>query len=149
MNNTITKPTDILSLLGTIDPASVSVGTVNSDYVDLSQASALLAIITTGVLGASGTINAKLVQATSNAGAGKKDIAGKAITPIVKATGDNAQAEINLFAEELDSENNYQYVSLELTVGTAASQVSAVLLGSAHRYNPASMSNLSSVLQVV
>ena len=149
MNPSITKPTDILSLLGTIDPASVAAGTVTSDYVDMSQASALLAIITTGVLGTSATVSAKLVQATSNAGAGKKDITGKAITQIVKATGDNIQTEINLFAEELDSENNYQYAALELTVGTAASLVSAVLLGSAHRYNPASMSNLSSVAQIV
>ncbi|NTV25928.1 MAG: hypothetical protein HGB01_06925 [Chlorobiaceae bacterium] len=149
MNPSITKPTDIISLLGTIDPASVAVGTVTSDYVDMSQLSALLAVISTGVLGASATVNAKLVQATSNAGAGKKDIAGKSITQIVKATGDNVQAEINLFAEELDGENNYQYVALELTVGTAASQASAVLLGAVHRYNPASMSNLSSVVQIV
>ena len=149
MNPTITKPTEIISLLGTIDPASVAAGTVTSDYVDMSQISSLLAAITTGVLGASATINAKMVQATSAAGAGKKDIAGKAITQIVKASGDNVQAEINLFAEELDTENNYQYAALELTVGTAASLVSAVLLGSAHRYNPASMSNLSSVAQIV
>jgi hypothetical protein len=149
MNPSITKATDLISLLGTIDPASVEAGTVHSDYVDMSQLSVLLAIISTGVLGASATINAKLVQATKADGTGKKDVTGKSITEIVKATGDNVQAEINLFAEELDSENNYQFVALELTVGTAASQVSAVLLGAVHRYNPASAFNLSSVAEVV
>lgn len=147
--NTLLKPTDLIALVGTIDPAAIAAGTVRSDYVDMSQYTSLLSILTTGTLGASGTIDAKLVQATKADGTGKKDIEGKSITQIVKASGDNVQAEINLFAEELDINNNFQFVALELTVGTATSQAGAVLLGCSGRYNPASAFNLASVGEVV
>jgi hypothetical protein len=39
-----------------------------------------------GVLGASATVDAKLQQATDNSGTGVKDVTGKAITQLVKAT---------------------------------------------------------------
>jgi hypothetical protein len=143
------KPSDFLALAGTIDPAAIPASTVRSDYVDMSQYASILAIIASGTLGTAATVDAKLVQATKADGTGKKDIAGKAITQIVKATGDNVQAEINVFNEELDTNNGYQYVALELTVGAAASQAGAVLLGYGARYNPASASNLASVAQVV
>ena len=47
----------------------------------------IMALIQTGVLGAAATLDAKLQQATDAAGTGAKDITGKAIVQIVKATG--------------------------------------------------------------
>jgi hypothetical protein len=66
-------------------------GTVTTGWVDDGQVQRSGADLQTGVLGAAATVDAKLQQATSAAGAGAKDIAGKAITQIVKATGDNKQ----------------------------------------------------------
>ena len=149
MNPSITRPTDVISLLGTIDPGSKAAGTVTSDYVDMSQVSSICAILKTGLLGTAATVDAKLVQATAQAGTGKKDITGKAITQIVKASGDNVQAEINCFSEELDSDNSFRWVALEVTVGAAASVIDATILGYAHRYNPASDYNIASVAEII
>ena len=44
---------------------------------------------------------------------------------------------INLRDDELDVTNGFSYVRLSLTVGTAASLISAMLLGFNARYQPA------------
>ena len=138
-----------LALLAVLSPQSVSAGTVVTSYVPMSNAQRLLAVLQTGVLGASATVDAKLVQATDSSGTGSKDITGKAITQIVKASGDNKQVEIDLRSAELDSNNGFGYVALSITVGTAASLLSAALYGGPLRNGPASAANAASVVQVV
>lgn len=130
------KPSEGLAVLATIDPISQGVGTVTTGWVDQSQFLAVMALIQTGVLGASATVDAKIQQATSSAGAGAKDVTGKAITQIVKASGDNKQALISLKEADLDTEGGFRYVRLSITVGTAASLISATLFGALPRYQP-------------
>jgi hypothetical protein len=57
----------------------------------MKDAKRLMAIIL-GVLGAAATVDAKLQQATDTSGTGAKDISGKAITQLVKASNDNNEA---------------------------------------------------------
>jgi hypothetical protein len=109
----------------------------------------LLAVLQTGVLGAAATVDAKLQQATSAAGAGAKDIAGKAIVQIVKATGDNKQARSTCATTQLDVNNGFRYVRLSLTVGTAASAHRCQLLGVFPRNGLASDANQAAVVQTV
>ena len=137
--------------MATIDPQSnAAASTLTSDYVDMSKVGSLLAIINAGAFVATGKVDAKLVQATAAAGTNKKDITGKAITQLTAAgTDDNKQAFINLFAEELDINNSFRYVALELTNTTAAALVSADLIGFDCSYNPASDYNLASVDEIV
>ena len=130
------KPSEGLAVLATIDPISQGAGTVTTGWVDQSQFLAVMALIQTGVLGASATVDAKIQQATSSAGAGAKDVTGKAITQIVKASGDNKQALISLKEADLDTEGGFRYVRLSITVGTAASLISATLFGALPRYQP-------------
>lgn len=137
------------SLLATIDAASEAAGTVTTGWVSAKNHLAFLAIIATGVLGASATIDAKIEQATTVGGAGVKAVAGKAITQIVKASGDNKQALINFKGQDLDTEGGFAFVRVSVTVGTAASIVGATLLGGAPRYEPASAFNQAGVVQVV
>ena len=132
------KPSEMLAILATIDPISQGAGTVTTGWVDAGQFFALEAIIQTGVLGASATLDGKLQQATDSGGTGVKDVTGKAITQIVKATGDNKQAIINMKGADLDVEGGFRYVRLSLTVGTAASLISAVLQGCMPRMAPVS-----------
>lgn len=148
MNITNQKVSESLALLATINPISQGVGTAVSGWVDMSTMHRLLALIDTGVLGAAATVDAKLQQATSNAGAGAKDITAKAITQIVKASGDNKQAMVNLRADELDVAGGFRYVQLSITVGTAASLVSGALFG-VPAYAPADALNQAAVVQVV
>lgn len=143
------KLSELVAVAATLDAASVAAGTVTTGWVPLKSAMNLLAIIATGVLGASATVDAKLQQATTSTGTGVKDITGKAITQIVKASGDNVQALINLRDDELDAANGFNYVRLSVTVGTAASIVGATLLVGNVNYGPASDLNQAAVAQIV
>ena len=143
------KPSERSALLATYDPASVAASTVLTAWVPVKNIHTLMAVLQTGVMGASGTIDAKLRQATDNAGTGAKDITGKSITQIVKASGDNKQAIINMKTADLDTENGFAFVALSITVGTAASLLSAQLWGCDPRFMDAAGLNQAGVVQVV
>ncbi len=143
------KGSELLSILATIDPASISAGTVTTGWVSAGNHHNLLAVIQTGTLGTSATLDAKLQQASDSTGAGAKDVSGKAIAQIVKATGDNKQALINLRPDELDVANGFAFVRLSLTVGTAASVAGAQLLGVNPRYASADAFNQAAVVQII
>lgn len=147
--NPNTKLSEQVAFMATLDPASVAASTVVTAWVPMANVFQLSALIQTGVLGTSATVDAKLRQATDSSGTGAKDITGKAITQIVKATGDNKQAIVEVRAEELDVNNGYGFVALSITVGTAASQVSAALIAASTRYTPASTFNQAAVVQIV
>ena len=138
-----------LAKLGTIDPVSQAAGTVTSGWISAADFERFVATIQTGVLGASATVDAKLQQATTSSGTGAKDVTGKAITQIVKASGDNKQVDINLRAEELDTNGGFNYFRLSVTVGTATSLISAMIQGGVPRHFPASALNAASVVQLV
>jgi hypothetical protein len=101
------------------------------------------------VLGTGATVDAKLQQAQDASGTGAKDITGKAISQIVKASGDNKQALINVKPEDLDTVSGFGFVRLSVTVGAAASQTAAQVLGINARELPASTANQAAVVQVV
>jgi hypothetical protein len=117
-----------------IPPISQGAGTVDSGWLDMANFHVIEAMIQTGVLGASATVDAKLQQASDAAGTGVEDITGKAITQIVKATGDNKIARISLRPEEmvgalLSFKLTARFVRLRITVGTAASLVGGSVRG--------------------
>ena len=146
MVNSNQRISDQVVLAATIDPDAYGTGAQNSDWVDMGNFEAVLATVYAGTLGASATLDAKLQQATDGSGTGAKDITGKAITQLVKATDDDAQAIIECRSEELDVANGFTHVRLVVTVGTAASDASATIHGVAARYMA---DNLSSVAQRV
>jgi hypothetical protein len=143
------KPSEHLSLLATINPISQGAGTATSGWVAVKNHHALMALIQTGVLGASATVDAKLQQATDGAGAGAKDVTGKAITQIVKASGDNKQAMINMKVADLDTEGGFAFVQLSITVATAASLIAGSLYGAFPRFEDGAAFNQAGVVQVV
>ena len=143
------KGSELFSVLATIDPASQAVGTVTTGWISAGNHHTLLALVQSGVLGTGATLDAKLQQATDASGTGAKDVTGKAITQIVKATGDNKQALINLRPDDLDVTNGYAYVRLSLTVAVAASLTAGQLLGFNPRFAPGDASNQAAVAQVV
>lgn len=146
---TNSKASEMLAILVTIDPASQSAGSATTGWVSVANHHGLLAVVQTGVLGTLATVDAKLQQATDSTGAGAKDVAGRAITQIVKATGDNKQALINLKPEELDTLNGFGFIRVALTVGVAASITGAQLLGVNPRFAPADSGNQAAVVQVI
>ena len=143
------KGSELLSVLATIDPASQAAGAASTGWVPVANYFGFLALVQTGVLGTSGTVDAKLQQALDSSGTGAKDISGKAITQIVKATGDNKQVLVNVKPEELDTVNGFGFMRVTVTVGVAASITSAQLLGVNPRYAPADVGNQAAVVQVI
>lgn len=145
-----TRPTDKIAVVANIDPDAYAAGTVESGWVSAADFNAFMAIIQAGDLGASATIDAKIEQATDNSGTGAKDVAGKAITQLTQAgTDDNKQAIIEFCGEDLDVDNDFNFVRVSLTVGTATSDAGACLLGIDARYGPASDSDASTVDEIV
>ena len=143
------KGSEALSILATFDPISQAAATVTTGWVSVANFHAFLALIQTGVMGASATLDAKVQQAQDAIGTGAKDVTGKAITQIVKASGDNKQAIINLRAEELDTNGGFGYFRLSITVGTATSLITAEVWGGVAKNLPASAQNQAGVVQIV
>lgn len=153
MNQNI-RLTEQLAILAALDPASQAVGTVTTPWVSLGNFDSVLAILDVGVFGASGTVGAALLQATTNTGTGSKAVADvygnpKAISALAAAGGNNRQVTIECRDTDLDANNGFGYVALQITVGAAASILSALLLGGNSDYAPASAFNASTVAQQV
>ena len=120
-------------LLGVVPPVTGIQSGVNSGWIDMSTERQLLCIVNGGVASV-GSIDVKLQQATSGAGAGAKDISGKAITQI---TADDQTATIELSAWELDRANGFTFVSADVTTTDATDAVGVVLIGGVKgRYLP-------------
>ena len=149
MNSNV-KPSDRVAVVGNIDPDAYSASTVTTGWIDMSKFLAIMAIVQAGTLGSSATLDAKMEQATSAAGAGAKDITGKEITQLTQAgTDSDKQAVINLFANELDINNGFTHVRLSMTIGAATSDAGAIVLGFDPVKDVASANNAESVDEIV
>lgn len=144
------KYTERSAVLATIDPVSQAAGTVTTGWVSVANFHRLVAEIQTGVMGASATLDAKVQQAQDGSGTGVKDVTGRAIVQIVKASGDGKQAFIEVSPDnDLDTNNGFGFVRLSMTVGTAASLIAGKLIGINSRFAPASAFNQAGVVQIV
>ena len=143
-------PSERVAIVDAIDPDVTVASTVTTAWIAAKDYHSFMAVVMAGTLGASATLDAKIQQATDGAGAGAKDITGKAITQLTQAgTDSDKQAVINLRTEELDSEGGFDFIQLSLTVAVATSDVGALLLAVDPRYGPASDNNAVSVDEIV
>lgn len=140
------RVSELVTQLGAVSPISQAAGTATSAWLFAGNFHAIAALISVGVMGAGGTVDANWLQATSAAGAGSKAIAGKAITQIQQAvSGNNNQAWTNFRTSDLDVSNGFDFVQLQVVVGTATSLISAAVLG-LPRYEDANALSPASVL---
>ncbi len=122
------RPSQRASVLGTIPPQSATTVQV-SGWLDATKFHNILALIATGAMTATGTVDAQIQQATSSGGAGAKAITGKSITQLVAASNANNQVLINLHQEDLDIANGFKWIQLSITQATAASLISGAVFG--------------------
>jgi len=142
-------PSEQVAILATIDPDAYAASSYTSDYVDTENFHQLMAIVFAGTLGTSGTVAAKLMQATSSTGAGAVTVAGKNITTLTQAaTQSDMQAVINLKTDELNVAGGFKFVALKIT-SVVTSDYGAVILGVNPRTGPASNNDLASVVEIV
>ncbi|MHC2578222.1 hypothetical protein ACVI1J_009688 [Bradyrhizobium diazoefficiens] len=147
MSGPALKPSQRVGIVGVISPVSQAAGTATSGWIDATTFHNFMAILKSGVLGASATLDAKIQQATDNSGTGVKDVTGKSITQLVKASNDNNQVTIDLKQEDLDFNNGFKWFRVSVTVGAAASLVDATVLGFDPRYGFGTDNDLASVVQ--
>ena len=133
-----TQASDYVALCATIDPDVYTAAAYTSDYVAAKDFHQFMAVVYAGTLGASATIDAKIVQATDSAGTGSKDVSGYAITQMTQAGTDQSdtQAVINIAPDALDLDNNFDYIALTITVGTATSDAGGAIYGVGPRQGP-------------
>src|SRR5579859_5841318 len=86
-----------------IDPVSQGVGTVTTGALDLAKFHRVLCVLMVGNIGAAGTVDAKLQQAPTNAGAWT-DIAGSSITTV---TANNKVVTLEIRADQLAAGQRY------------------------------------------
>lgn len=122
------KIIDFVAVAGVIQPASITAGAtgVLTAAIDMSKFGKLVAVIESGTLGASGTLDAKFVESDASGGT-YTAISGRAITQLVKATDDNKVCLLELKASDIGS--GKRYVKLNLVAGTANATSAAVVLG--------------------
>jgi len=148
LGNSLIKPTSRVKLVGVIDADAYTAGTYTTGWIDMSTWESFMAMIAPGDLGSSATVDAKLRQATSNAGAGAKDVTGKSITQLTQASTDksNTQAFINMKSEDIDVANGFRYVQLSVTIGTATSDLAAYLFALDPNYTGAAAASVGEIV---
>ena len=140
------KPSEVITLMSTIDPASQAAGTVVTAFVPVKNHHTFLGIVSAGVFGTGGTVDAKFRQAQDATGTNAKDVAGKAIVQLVAAGGNSRQALVNMKTGDLDTEGGFAFVALSVTVGGAMPTLAgALLIGTNPRFADAAALNPASV----
>ena len=138
---------DQFAILSVLDPATRLGGGFPSTFVSMAGWTSMLMIAQVGAFGASATFDARLQMCPDNSGSDSRNISGKSITTLVAAGGDSKQVMINLFPSDLLS--GFDYVRMVLNTSTTTTFCSAFLIGVSGRSSPASISNASSVIQLV
>jgi len=137
-------------IVAVIDPDANAAGALTSAWVDMGDWETIQAIILNGTMGTSGTLDAKLQQATDSSGTSAKDISGKAITQLTDAgTDSDKQAVINCTGAELDVAGGFTHVALVMTTAVATGDSAGLILGHNPRNGPATDNDLSTVDEVV
>ncbi len=150
MTNVAELFSEMVEAIARVDPIS-SAAQVNSAYVSVAKFHQIAAVINTGVTAATATFNAQVRQASDGAGTGVKVIPNRAGTGEKKITqiGDTVDSGlfiINIDVNELDINNGFDFVRLELIPATAAVLVQGILYGVVPRYKPAALTNVTEVI---
>ena len=143
------KLSEAVAVLAVIPPSAQAPGVVFGPWIELNEADRLLAILQVGTFGANATVDASIAQAQDAKGTNAKPVgAGKAVA-LTAAMGNDVQATIDVATADLDAANGFAFVQLGVSVGVAATETAAVILGGSSRYEPASGFNAASVVAAV
>lgn len=104
-------------VINVIKPQTVNNAAAVSGWLSMADAVRIFCLINIGATDI--TVDAKIQQATSAAGANAKDVTGAALTQYT-ATDDDKYASIDLEAAALDINNGFYFVQLSITVGNGS-----------------------------
>ena len=142
-----TKGSEQFAILASTGLLNAATG--QTAWIPVGNFHRMLALVETGA-NAVGPLNAQLMQAQDATGTGAKPMLGvngapKALTPIANAA--SIQALIDAAIEELDTNNGYGFVQLQIAIA-GASLISGLLLGINARFEPANLLNAATVAQI-
>lgn len=139
---------DAVAVVDVIDPQAITAGAtgVLTGAIDMKNFSKVAAIITSGTLGASGTLDAKWVGCDTSGGTYAL-VTGRAITQLVKASNDNDVVILEV-DEQAVAAQGFRYVKLNLVAGTANATSAAVVIGLPANYGGAGALNNADVVEV-
>lgn len=142
------RPSELFAIIGNIDPDAYSNAAYETAWMDVESWGSVAAIIEAGTLGSSATIDAKFQSNTIGSDSGAGDVTGAAITQLTQVgTDSDKQAIIQVNVDKLTQ--GHKFMKLIVTVGVAACDMSAVVLGFHPRYAPASDWDKATVDEIV
>ena len=118
-------------LVAAIAPSNQAAGAQSTGWISVADYFNFMALVNVGALGTSGTVDAKIEQAQDSSGTGAKDVTGKAITQIAAA---NKTAALDINQNDINVTNGFTHIRLTITVGTAACDTAATVIGAYARY---------------
>lgn len=134
--------------IAVIQPQAITAGAtgVLTGAIDMANYEKVVAVLMTGTLGASGTLDFKAV-ASATSGGTYAAITGKAATQLVKATNDNDLVVIEVTQADLASLEK-RYVKFNAVAGTANATSAVVVLGVPRNYD-ADLVDSADIVEVV
>lgn len=141
-------------LLSSHPAGAVRPGTYTSAaYASLQNYHRAVLVLDVGEMQAASTFDAQILQAQDAAGTGAKVIGNKAatgnkaITQLTQAGGDGSQLfAIELQTEELDVDNNFEHVGVQVTAGVNGVEYSYVLYAFEPRFAAVPLTNWDEVI---
>jgi hypothetical protein len=127
--NVSSNASDLISYQGLIEPVAGS-STYVTGWVYGGSADAFSALVTAGAV--TGTVDAKIEQASDSSGTGAKDLTGSDITQLTAA----GSALIQFKPGDLDNANDFTHVRLSVTTSNAADVAAGALIGACVRNAP-------------
>lgn len=130
-----------------IHPQSVAAGTANTGGVDMQLFRRATFVLDVGAFGASATVDMKLQESADNSSFADMSGSGVTITQLAAAGGNNRLASLEVRAGQLSA--GKRYVRALVTVGTAATILQCLALGSAAGHKPGNLGDVAAVAQRV
>ena len=118
-----------------------------SDWVSLENYHRAFLLLSVSEMAALSTVNAGLQQASDADGTGAKVITGKTITELTQAGGDtNSLVCIELQTEELDVDNDFEFVRFYVTNAVNTVNFEGILFGCSPRFKPVPTTNWAEIV---
>lgn len=139
------KLSEMLGLIATIDPQTVTTSEVFSDVVDMSKYTDVMAIFAGGDMAADGSMVCRAVTCDS---AGNNAAAFETASTVAAGT-DNSQVIIEVANNDLagGATNKDRYIKFGIVSAGSGGPVSCMVLGRA-KYGPSSGGDLATVAEI-
>ena len=122
-------------------------GTHYSEFVSLENYHRAFLLLSVSEMAALSTVDAGIQQASDVTGTGVKAITGKTITQLTQAAGDtNSLVCIELQTEELDVDNDFEYVRFYVTNAVNTVNFEGILFGCSPRFKPVPTTNWAEIV---